>query len=135
MKAVIFDIDGTLAEKGDRTPFDWSKVDEDEPHLDIIALTRLFRLRGYSVLLVSGRDEVCREQTIAWLKTHDVHWDGLFMRPANNYEKDTVIKQRIYENNIKPMYEVIYVFDDRNQVVELWRSLGLRCLQVALGDF
>ncbi len=28
-----------------------------------------------------------------------------------------------------------YVLDDRTQVVDLWRSLGLTCLQVAYGDF
>lgn len=57
------------------------------------------------------------------------------MRPAGNMEKDSVIKRRLYEEHIKGTYNVAYVIDDRNQVVEMWRSLGLRCLQVANGDF
>ena len=32
-------------------------------------------------------------------------------------------------------YNVKFVLDDRNRVVEMWRSLGLTCLQVADGDF
>ncbi len=32
-------------------------------------------------------------------------------------------------------YTIKFVLDDRNQVVEFWRSLGLTVLQVAEGDF
>ena len=31
--------------------------------------------------------------------------------------------------------DVFAVFDDRNQVVDMWRSNGLTCFQVAKGDF
>ena len=30
---------------------------------------------------------------------------------------------------------LICIFDDRNKVVNMWRSLGITCLQVANGDF
>ena len=33
-------------------------------------------------------------------------------------------------------YDVLCVFDDRNQVVDMWRNgLGLQCFQVADGNF
>jgi hypothetical protein len=32
-------------------------------------------------------------------------------------------------------YEPIMVFDDRNQVVKMWRERGIVCAQVAEGDF
>jgi hypothetical protein len=38
-------------------------------------------------------------------------------------------------NHIRPNYDVKYVIDDRDQVVDMWRSLGLRVLQVAPGNF
>ena len=31
--------------------------------------------------------------------------------------------------------DVFAVFDDRNQVVDMWRDNGLTCFQVADGDF
>ena len=57
------------------------------------------------------------------------------MRPEGNNEKDSIIKKRIYEDHIKGKFNVEFVLDDRNQVVEMWRELGLTCLQVAEGDF
>ena len=41
----------------------------------------------------------------------------------------------MYEENIEGKYNVVTVFDDRNQVVEMWRSLGLSVCQVNYGDF
>lgn len=131
---VIVDIDGTLAKMGDRSPYDWSKVGVDRVHRDIADLVDdIGAMR--SIILVSGRDESCREQTVAWLDRHDIKYDMLLMRPAGNNEKDTIIKERIYREHILGKYHVDYVLDDRDQVVKLWRSLGLRCLQVADGNF
>ena len=45
------------------------------------------------------------------------------------------IKREIFENYIRDYYNIQFVLDDRNQVVEMWRSLGLKCLQVQEGDF
>jgi len=45
------------------------------------------------------------------------------------------LPKEIYEENIKGRYEVLFVLDDRNRVVDFWRSIGLICLQVAPGDF
>jgi hypothetical protein len=57
------------------------------------------------------------------------------MRPANDFRKDSLIKKEIYENDIKGKYNVIMVYDDRNQVVDVWRGLGLKCAQVEPGEF
>jgi hypothetical protein len=36
-KAIIVDVDGTLADmRGVRSPFEWDKVLQDKPHLDVI---------------------------------------------------------------------------------------------------
>ena len=60
-----------------------------------------------------------RPDTEAWLDLYvGVPYEGLFMRPAGDNRKDAV-----------------GVFDDRRQVVRMWRSLGLTVFQVAEGDF
>lgn len=57
------------------------------------------------------------------------------MRPEGNNEKDSIIKRRMFDEYIRGKYYVDFVLDDRNQVVEMWRNMGLTCLQVAEGDF
>lgn len=137
-KAILCDIDGTLAKMNDRSPFDWAKVGEDDVNLPIKKLLDLFNCpySVYEIILMSGRDEVCRKQTELWLLLNGIHHGELFMRPAGDNRKDSIVKKELYEKHIKEKYEVLFVLDDRNQVVEMWRNeLGLTCLQVAEGNF
>ena len=85
--------------------------------------------------LVSGRMDTYRPQTEAWLVKHKVPYTALFMRPAGDMRKDVLIKQEIYEREIKGKYNVLFVLDDRQQVVYGWRALGLTVFQTAPGDF
>lgn len=134
--AIIVDIDGTLAKMKDRSPFEWAKVGQDELMEDVRNIAMNWRYtRERKVIICSGRDEVCRSITEEWLRKHDVFYDLLLMRPAGSNEPDTVVKERMYRDHIAGKYYVDFVLDDRDQVVRLWRSLGLRCLQVAEGDF
>lgn len=133
--ALIVDIDGTLAKMTDRSPYEWERVHEDEVHQHIADLVNTYAKKNIEILIVSGRDGSSQELTKQWLSKHHIHWDKFFIRPAKNREKDTVIKKRIYEESIKGKYDIQFVLDDRQQVVDMWRSLGLLCLQVAEGNF
>jgi predicted kinase len=134
---VLCDIDGTLAHmNGKRGPFDWSKVggdDLDPIVADIISMYYL--MDANKVVLVSGRDEVCRSETEVWLDKYDIPYEGLFMRPKDDKRRDTIVKREIFDNHIRENYNVQFVLDDRDAVVAMWRSLGLKCLQVAEGAF
>lgn len=133
LKAFIFDIDGTLAIMGNRSPFEWSKVGLDtlnKPVYDVLWAL----LSNNEIIIVSGRDSVCRKETEKWLSDNKISYTELHMRPEGNNEKDSIIKKRIFDD-IKTRYNILGVFDDRNQVVEMWRSLGLTCFQVADGNF
>lgn len=132
--AIMCDIDGTLAHMIDRSPYDWGRVDTDEVDLTIKNLLDVLKDK-YFIILVSGRDEVCREKTEKWLRGNDITYGMLLMRPENDIRKDSIIKRELFENHIRPYYNIQFVLDDRNQVVEMWRSLGLKCLQVQEGDF
>jgi len=131
-KAILVDIDGTLAKMENRSPFDWSKVIEDKCNEVIKNIVKAY---NGTVIIFSGRDSVCREDTIKWLKSNNIKFDGLFMREEGNNEKDSIVKRRLFEDNIRGKYYIEYVLDDRNQVVDMWRNMGLTCLQVAEGDF
>ena len=134
--AVICDIDGTLAIKGDRSPFEWMRVGIDTPNAAVVEAVRRLASTGVEILYTSGRDEVCRDLTRAWLDEH-VGVDGpLFMRPRNDMRKDSIVKRELFDANIRGRYHVLFVLDDRNQVVHTWRhEIGLDCFQVAGGDF
>lgn len=132
--AILCDIDGTLAHMKDRSPYDWGRVDTDEVDPTIKNLLDVLKDK-YFIILVSGRDEVCREKTEKWLRGNDITYGMLLMRPEGDIRKDSIVKREIFENYIRDYYNIQFVLDDRNQVVEMWRSLGLKCLQVQEGDF
>lgn len=136
-RAVLVDIDGTLAIRtGDRSPFDWSRVGEDDPNPPVIELVQIIRAAGqHRIILMSGRDESCRTQTEMWLDAQQVPFDELYMRPEKDNRKDSIVKEELYRKHVDGRYDVAFIVDDRNQVVAMWRSLGLSCFQVAEGDF
>ena len=57
------------------------------------------------------------------------------MRTLGDMRKDSIVKQELYEQNILGKFNVSFILDDRQQVVDMWRSLGLTVFQVAEGDF
>ena len=136
--AIIVDVDGTLAiNDGHRGHYDFSEVGRDKPNQPIIDLVadRLWRWGEVDILVFSGRDESCGTATALWLARYGVPYHKLYLRKTGDKRKDAVVKREMYEEHVRGKYNVLYVIDDRNQVVEMWRSLGLTVLQVAEGDF
>ena len=133
--AILCDVDGTLAEIYGRNPYDTSYCDADGLHHHIASLLFAIEKYGWKIILVSGRSEEARDMTQQWLCDNLVGYDALFMRKEDDYRKDYIVKQEIYDNEIKDKYNVMFVLDDRNQTVNMWRNLGLNCLQVAEGNF
>ena len=135
-KAIICDLDGTLALMDDRNPFDASRAENDRLNSPVATTLRLYKENGYQVLLVSGRSESYRTPTIKFLANHRILYDVLWMRPQDNYKKDSIIKREIYDQYIRDQYAVELVLDDRDQVVDMWRKqLQLPCFQVFYGKF
>ena len=135
-KAIICDLDGTLALMNGRNPFDASRCREDLANAPVVNMVKQYKSLGYAVLLVSGRSDEFISQTQDWLSDHGIEYDNLAMRRAGDHRKDSVVKQEIYDDHIAGQYYVELVLDDRNQVVDFWRQgLGLTCFQVAYGDF
>ncbi len=135
---VIFDLDGTFAFLGDRSPYDGSRSEGDEINAAVQFVYEAIRAGKpeTAVLLVSGREERWRPETERWLARHNVAYDALYLRPTGDRRKDTVVKREIFERHIAGQFTVLVVFEDRDQVVRLWRDdLGLPCFQVAWGDF
>ncbi len=134
-KLVLVDIDGTVAHRTNREPFEYDKVLEDRPdHQTIEMITALWRA-GYKIIFISARDDSCFDDSYEWLRLNCPPFIKLYMRKTGDFRKDAVVKEEIYRKHIEPFYDVFCVFDDRNQVVDMWRSLGLKCFQPEAGDF
>lgn len=138
---ILIDIDGTLALKGSRHPYDFNKVSEDSLNQivhDVIAAYLNYN-PDTEAIFVSGRSDICLEDTKEWLFDKCLFLKNdkfpLFMRENEDYRSDFIIKEEIYLNKIAPYYSVKLVFDDRDSVVKMWRSHNLCCFQVADGDF
>ncbi len=133
--AWLVDVDGTLALMSGRSPYDWHRVGEDDPNHPVVDLVRGLAGSGHAIVVVSGRDGSCRAQTRDWLVRHGIPFDDLLMREAGDQRKDSIVKREIFEAQIRPRWQVRGVLDDRQQVVAMWRAIGLTCAQVAPGDF
>jgi hypothetical protein len=133
-KAFICDIDGTIAHMHNRTPYEWDKVDTDIPDLKVINLVKRLLSTKLQVIFVSGRKEQCRDKTLTWLKKYGLPTDFVFLRADADNRKDSEYKLNVLEA-ITENWDVQFVLDDRNSVVEMWRNNGLLCLQVAEGNF
>ena len=132
-KAIICDIDGTLAHMVNRGPFDWAKVGEDSLDTQVASILNKFSMDHY-IILLSGRDSICRSETEEWLKKYRVKYDDLFMRPEGNCEKDTIIKRKLFDDHIANKYYVDFVIDDRASVCRMWHGLGLKLFRVGNPD-
>ena len=133
--AYVFDIDGTLAQMDGRSPYDWSRVGTDKPVEAIVKMAKVLYVAGFSIVVMSGRDGACFDLTEKWLKAHDIPFDLLVMRPQGDTRKDNIVKVELFREHVAPHYYVWGTFDDRNQVVAMWRAIGLTCFQVADGNF
>ena len=154
---VIFDLDGTLAiinkrrikagsstgDKPQKNKMDWdvfhdpSNIKLDEPNIPVIKMAQLFAEDGFKIVIFSGRSDKTETATRGWLFDNGIPFDNLVMRPHKtmNFIPDEVLKKRMLDDAVFDIDDILMVVDDRQKVVDMWRSLGLTCFQVAPGDF
>jgi len=138
-KLFIFDLDGTLADINHRlhyvrqSPVHWGKFQEacvnDKPIYWVIDLFNICRKHG-EVIILSGRNDIVREKTVEWLSKEDIRYDYLLMRKDKDYRPDQVIKLEMLDDFLRDKgYEVQFIVDDRQRVVDMWRENGYHVLQ------
>ena len=140
-KAVWLDADGTFFSMftdgvPHRGPFEWDKVHMDHPIEAVVDTVKALQKDGYKIIVMSGRDEVCFDDTRDAFIKHGVVPDAVFMRPKGSMEKDWKIKRDLFWTHVAPNYDVRFALDDRQQVVDYTRNvLKIPVFQVAPGDF
>lgn len=150
----IFDLDGTLSlthkrqhliENGKRNAAAWDAFydacDTDPPNLSVIKTLDFLRETGCETWIFSGRRAEVREKTIAWLEDYTTFSRKelevcLTMRDIGDNTEDSTLKLSWYNQLLQEdQQRLVAVFDDRDRVVNMWRSLGITCFQVAPGNF
>lgn len=151
-QTIIFDVDGTIADVEHRRHFvngntmdgrtnnDWTSFRKetvnDTPVQWVCDIAKRFIAQGDQVAFFSARNESEREitekQIAEWIG--DNH-QGLFLRPDGDFRKDDEFKSELADKFEELGGKIDLVFDDRNQVVEMWRKRGTTVVQVAEGDF
>jgi predicted kinase len=137
--AIICDLDGTLADISHRSPYDASKCFDDgiiEPVWDMVE-TYITAQPDTELIFMSGREDTHEDWTRRWLddKCGFGECYHLYMRDAGDNRPDYVVKEEMYRKYITPYYYVKFAIDDRNQIVHLWRHLGIPTFQVNYGYF
>ena len=135
-QAIIVDVDGTIALRNGRGPFEWDKLETDLPNMPVIEIVSRLSSTGLFVVLVTGREQRFHEETVKWVQQF-LHFPfKLYCRNDLDNRSDVIVKEEIYKRHIKDFFDVVAVFDDRERVVQMWRDIiGLMCLQVAPGKF
>lgn len=137
----VFDLDGTVCNVDHRkhwvatSPKNWDAwnagISEDTPNCAVLDTLNALS-KSFDIVLVSGRGSEYRQQTIDWLRKHDVKFTELFMRSANDRRADDEVKAELADE-VEKTYRILGVFDDRQRVVKMWQSRGVFVFDVSQG--
>ena len=142
----IFDIDGTLADLSHRLhfiqdkPADWraffAACPADKPIREVIEIAKALQL-VHSIKLITGRSDEVEDQTAQWINDQGIYFSGLLMRKAGDHREDSIVKAELLDALLTRHHQdsIAGVFEDRQQVVDMYRARGLRVFQVDRGDF
>lgn len=135
-KAFLCDLDGTLLHNTNRKIFDYERVDTDtiDPVVEMVVDSLINE--DMHMIIFTGREDIgsCKAKTLALLDKHDVIYTSLYMRKLGDHRSDVIVKEEMFWN-IADDYNIVMAIDDRDQVVDLWRSLGIKTLQCDYGQF
>lgn len=148
---VIVDLDGTLAdckdiamkylhpEEGEKN---WKQFEKEiaNPdivvcHPEVVCAVRALAASGYEIHLWTGRTDATKKDTVEWLRVMGVPYDYLLMRPAEDKTDDYIVKKQWLDENPDIRERILFVLEDRDRVVKMWRENGIRCFQVRPGAF
>ena len=114
-------------------------IPADQPISEMVELAiYLIQFDTKPVLFATGRPASTRSITEECPRYNGIDVDfetKLFMRQSGGRRPDAEVKSGILERMGEAGFKPVLVFDERQSVVDMWRSKGIRVGQVALGNF
>jgi len=136
-KAVIFDLDGTLADTVDPNGHHKENHEGFRQHIrgadanqDMVDKVRKANEKGRDVVILTARSAHYRNDTKKWLHEKGVQYDSLLMRPKDDSRKDKVVKKDILEKEVLPNFKVKKAYDDKEKNVKMFRKEGIKAKKV-----
>jgi len=136
--AIIFDLDGTLTDYSHRahhlTPPNrdmmtfFSKMEDDTVYEWCLNILLEAQRAGYVVILLTGRPDSFRPHTERWLKKHNISYDMLLMRKADDFRPGAVVKEEIFRAEILGKCHVQLAVDDNPRIIKMWQQLDVYTL-------
>ena len=142
---IIFDVDGTLMDIEHRRHFvvqrpkDFDSfraaTKDDTPKNDIFAIAKALKATGHRIIISSGRNKSQMDITVEQINRNGLEFDAIFMRSDQDWRQDFIVKEGMLKKMQDAGFDPTMAFDDRQQVVDMWRRHGLTVMQVDIGDF
>lgn len=134
-KAVIADVDGTLADVRSirhhvaAKPKNFDAFHAASAHVpanqQAIDYVTRHHAAGYVILVVTARLQTWFDVTNTWLQAHvPVPFDGPFHRPDGDFRPDVQVKRDIHRY-LSRHYDIRGAVDDNPNVIALWSELGI----------
>lgn len=143
--AAIFDVDGTLCDvrpvrkyvvpDGSVSDFkkNFAQFHRESldclPHADVRDFAQQLQSEGFRILIVSGRQLRWASLTKQWLRKWGVKYDGFYLRADKDFRPDVQVKMEIGERILRE-YSPVVAFDDRDDIVDVWRNLSIPTVKV-----
>lgn len=135
--AVIFDVDGTLADVRGirhhvvgtrRKNFDAFHAESVNvpAHSHVVNAAQVAEMLGHDVLVVTARKVRWARHTAMWLALNRVPSAAMFMRADADSRPDVEVKRDILMS-VKKRWHVLAAWDDNPKIIELWKSEGIHC--------
>jgi hypothetical protein len=141
INAIVVDIDGTISNAEHRVHLvngtqkkDWKLFNElsafDPPYTWCVDLVKGMYVQGYAIIFLTAREGSRSTEKITrdWLDINVGIPYELMMRPYKDFRKDFIVKQEIYQTKVAPFYDVAFAIDDKQEVCDMYASMGLRVL-------
>lgn len=145
MRYYIFDLDGTLADGTHRLHLlpkhdlhlteSWIEFNKacvgDAPIKNTIKVMNDLHCPvggNTQVIILTGRSDDAKEETLKWLDDNSCCYDHLVMRKSTDNRPDTAIKEEFLRS--LGLQNIVACWDDSAKVIKHFRSLGLTVYQV-----
>ena len=124
---IICDIDGTLMNVEDRLAL---AIKNKRPEDKKFTSARNERHRDVSIKQIVHGCNISMAVT-----RYSNKGNRLYLRRDGDFRTDDITKKEIFEKILTDGFRPQLALDDRDQVVSMWRSIGLPCFQVREGNF
>ncbi len=143
-KAIIIDVDGTLADVTyarrhilPKHPEFSGKKDFEAFHLEACSSDPIWTTVDiidamyidYRVHIITARKEIWRNHTVDWMQRNHIRYDFLHMRANNDGRKDVEVKRDIL-NELKEKYDFELAVDDNPHICEMFEQEGIRTMLI-----